>query len=143
MEQISRSALVNFSAEQMFNLVDDIESYQLFVPFCQESTVLERNNIDVIAKLLVAKSGIAKSFTTKNTLNKPHSIKMILVDGPFSHLEGGWQFKPLSETACKIELNLEFEFSNRLASFAFSKIFNLLIDSMVKAFTERAEKVYA
>jgi len=140
---ISRSALVNFSTEQMFNLVDDIESYQSFVPFCKSSKILSRTGNQVTAELLVAKSGIAKSFSTRNLLDKPHSIEMSLVDGPFSQLSGGWTFTSLSESACKIELDLEFEFSNKLATLAFAKIFNLLIESMVSAFTKRAEQVYA
>lgn len=139
---ISRSALVPFSAEQMFNLVDDIESYHLFVPYCKTSSVIERLDNQVTAKLLVAKSGIAKSFTTQNKLDKPNKIFMQLVDGPFSHLSGGWQFISLSESACKIELELDFEFKNKLASFAFAKVFKQLIESMVTAFTERAEKIY-
>ncbi len=142
MNNICRSALVNFSAQQMYDLVDDIQSYHSFVPFCQESSIIERTDEQVIATLLVAKSGIAKSFTTKNNLTAPHSISMELVDGPFSHLSGGWKFTALSERACKIELNLSFEFSNKLTTFAFSKIFNLLIESMVSAFTERAKKIY-
>jgi len=143
MQNICRSALVHFSARQMFDLVDDINNYHLFVPYCQKSAVIERNNQQVIAELKVAKGGLAKSFTTKNSLEPYTFIKMELVDGPFSHLSGGWSFTALSETACKIELNLDFEFSNKLTTFAFSKIFNQLVQSMVSAFTQRAEKIYA
>jgi len=142
MKQICRSALVDFSAQQMFDLVDDIENYHLFVPYCQSSTIIERRSEQVTAQLLVAKSGIAKSFTTKNQLQAPHSILMELVDGPFSHLSGGWTFTELSEQACKIELDIKFEFNNKLATLAFSGIFNKLIESMVAAFTERAQKIY-
>jgi len=143
MKNITRNALVPFSAKQMFELIDDIDSYQLFVPYCQRSTVLTRSEKQVIAELQVAKSGIAKSFTTKNTLKEYALIKMELVDGPFSHLSGNWTFIPLSDSACKIELELNFEFSNKLATLAFSKIFSQLVHSMVSAFTERAEQIYA
>jgi len=143
MEHIRRSALVHFSAQQMFDLVDDIESYQTFVPHCESSKVIDRNDNQVIGELMVAKSGVAKSFTTKNLLDAPNSIQMELVDGPFSHLSGKWVFTPLSEQACKIELDLIFEFSNKLATVIFAKIFSQLLESMVSAFTERAEKVYA
>ena len=142
MSKISRSALVNFSAAQMYDLVDDIESYQSFVPFCKSSKVLARTELAVTAELLVAKSGIAKSFSTRNLLSRPDSIEMSLLKGPFSHLNGGWTFTKLADNACKIELNLEFEFSNKLATFAFAKIFNLLVESMVSAFTKRAREVY-
>jgi len=143
MERICRSALVNYSAQQMFDLVDDIDSYHQFVPHCESSKVIERNGQQVTGELKVAKSGIAKSFTTQNTLEAPHTIKMELVDGPFSHLSGYWYFKSLSPEACKIELDLSFEFSNKLATVLFAKIFSQLVESMVKAFTERAEKIYA
>jgi len=143
MEHICRSALVHFTAQQMFDLVDDIESYQTFVPYCESSKVIERNTSQVIGQLKVAKSGVAKSFTTKNFLDAPNAIQMELVDGPFSHLSGVWTFTALSEQACKIELDLIFEFSNKLATILFAKIFAQLMESMVSAFTERAEKVYA
>ncbi len=142
MQNICRSALVPFSAEQMYELVDDIDNYKSFVPYCRESTVLDRNSQQVTAKLQVAKSGLAKSFTTVNTLEPFEFIRMELIDGPFSHLSGGWRFTALSDSACKIELDLNFEFSNKLTSLAFSKVFNKLVQSMVSAFTKRAEKIY-
>lgn len=142
MEVIKRSALVPFSAEQMYLLVDDIESYPEFVPNCKTAKITQRDEYKVCATLEVAKSGIAKSFSTQNTLIPNQKIHMELLDGPFKHLSGEWQFKPLAEDACKIELNLEFEFSNKLASMAFAGIFNQLIQSMVTAFTDRAKKIY-
>lgn len=142
MERIKRSALIAYSAEQMYRLVDDIEKYPEFVPYCKESEIIERSAEIVSAKLLVSKSGIAKSFSTTNTLTPFKSIHMELLNGPFKYLSGGWSFKALSEDACKIELDLEYEFSNKLASIAFSKIFNQLVQSMVTAFTERAQTIY-
>jgi len=139
---ICRSALVNFSTKQMYDLVDDIDNYQAFVPFCKSSKVLTRTATEVTAELLVAKSGIAKSFSTSNLLSRPNSIEMSLLEGPFAHLNGGWSFTELADNACKIELNLEFEFSNKLATLAFARIFNLLIESMVSAFTKRAREIY-
>ena len=143
MQNICRSALVPFSAKQMYQLVDDIDNYNKFVPYCQTSCVLDRNPQQVTAKLEVAKSGLAKSFTTVNTLKPYEFIAMELIDGPFSHLSGGWRFTALSESACKIELDLNFEFSNKLTTLAFSKVFNKLVQSMVSAFTTQAEKIYA
>ncbi|WP_196139596.1 type II toxin-antitoxin system RatA family toxin [Aliikangiella sp. G2MR2-5] len=142
MESIKRSALVPFSAEQMFSLVDDIERYPEFVPHCKGATIISRSENKVCARLDVAKSGIAKSFATENILVPFSHIEMKLLDGPFRHLSGRWIFTPLSENACKIELDLQFEFSNKLASMAFSGIFNQLIQSMVAAFTTRAEEVF-
>ena len=142
MKTINRSALVHFSAEQMYRLVDDIENYPEFVPNCRKAKILERDENHVSAQLEVAKSGIAKSFSTKNTLTPFDTIHMQLLDGPFKHLSGQWHFKPLADNACKVELHIEFEFNNKLASIAFAKIFNQLIQSMVSAFTDRAQKVY-
>lgn len=142
MENIKRSALVPYSAEKMYQLVDDIERYPEFVPYCKKAIELSREDASVSAELEVAKSGIAKSFSTRNTLVPGKLISMELIDGPFKYLKGDWRFTPLSESACKIELDLSFEFSNKLASIAFTSIFNQLIQSMVAAFTERAEQVY-
>ncbi|MET1256604.1 type II toxin-antitoxin system RatA family toxin [Aliikangiella maris] len=142
MEKINRHALVMFSAEQMFRLVDDIASYPEFVPYCQQAEIISRTENEVTARLEIAKRGIAKSFSTKNTLVPFRSIQMQLIDGPFESFSGHWQFNPLTEEACKIALSLEFEFSNKLASMAFAAIFNQLTHSMVNAFTERAVQVY-
>jgi len=141
-ERIKRSALVPYSVQQMYQLVDDIEKYPEFVPYCKKAEIIQRAPLEVSATLEISKSGIAKSFSTKNTLRPHEHIQMQLLNGPFKYLRGGWHFKALSENACKIELDLEYEFSHRLASIAFAKLFNQLVQSMVGAFTERAEKVY-
>ena len=143
MPSIQRSALVAHSAQAMFDLVNDVESYPDFLPGCQDSKVLEHTAEEMKASLLVAKAGIKQWFTTHNTLIPASRIDMHLVEGPFKRLTGGWTFSALSEDACKIELNLEFEFSNKLAEMAFGKVFNALAASMVNAFTERARSVYS
>lgn len=143
MTKICRSALVNFSNEQMFDLVNDVEKYPLFVPFCSKCILISEDSNFITARLEISKGGFSKAFTTRNQLYPSKKIDMTLVDGPFKHLSGCWSFVPLSEEASKIELNLDFEFSNRLTDIAFSKIFNQLVQSMVAAFTERAKKVYA
>lgn len=143
MPSIQRSALVAHSAEAMFNLVNDVAAYPQFLPGCSDSKILEASQDVMKASLLVAKTGIKQWFTTHNVLEPGKRIDMQLVDGPFRSLNGGWTFSALSEDACKIELNLEFEFSNKLAEMAFGKIFNSLASNMVQAFTERARSVYA
>ena len=143
MPSIHRSALVAHSAEAMFNLVNDVASYPEFLPGCTDSKILDTSAQSMKASLLVAKAGIKQWFTTQNVLEPGKSIQMQLVDGPFRSLTGGWTFSALSEEACKIELNLEFEFSNKLAEMAFGKVFNSLASSMVAAFTDRARSVYA
>ena len=143
MPQISRSALVPFSAQQMFNLVNDVESYPIFLPGCAGSKIIESSASHMMASVDVAKAGIRKTFVTHNKLVDFNQIQMQLVDGPFRKLVGGWTFTELDATACKIELNLEFEFTNGLIDVAFGKIFRDLTGNMVQAFTQRAREVYA
>jgi ribosome-associated toxin RatA of RatAB toxin-antitoxin module len=143
MPHISRSALVPFSAEQMYSLVNDVDAYPKFLPGCTGSRVLDKTDNTMVAAVDVAKAGISKTFTTKNTLTSNQSIDMQLVDGPFRKLMGGWNFTPLSPEACKVELNLDFEFTNKLIELAFGKIFKELAGSMVQAFTLRAKEVYS
>ncbi|GAA4357619.1 type II toxin-antitoxin system RatA family toxin [Kangiella marina] len=142
MKTIKRQALVPYSSQQMFELVDDIEKYPEFLPNCAGATEIERSENLVIANLAVAKGGFEKGFTTRNTNNPYNTIVMELVDGPFKHLTGQWAFTALDENACKIELEVNFEFSNVLTSMAFGTIFNHLTESFVEAFSQRAKSVY-
>lgn len=142
MPQIERSALVFYSCQQMYQLVNDVPSYPQFLPGCVAATVLSANDMQQTARLEISKAGIKQSFTTQNILQPFDRIGMQLVDGPFKFLRGGWQFVPLNEQACKVVLTLEFEFSSKLIEFAFGKIFNELTASMVQAFTNRAKQVY-
>ncbi|KOC88272.1 type II toxin-antitoxin system RatA family toxin [Winslowiella iniecta] len=142
MAQISRSALVPYSAEQMYQLVNDVDAYPEFLPGCTGSRVLESGDHQMTAAVDVSKAGISKTFVTRNTLTDNQSIHMQLVDGPFRKLTGGWRFTSLSEDACKVELNLEFEFTNMLVELAFGRVFKELASSMVQAFTQRAKEVY-
>ncbi|KEY57084.1 type II toxin-antitoxin system RatA family toxin [Serratia sp. DD3] len=142
MPQISRSALVPFSAEQMYQLVNDVSSYPEFLPGCVGSRVIAASPNEMTAAVEVAKAGISKTFTTRNTLLDNQRINMQLVDGPFRKLMGGWQFTALSPEACKVELHLEFEFTNKLVELAFGKVFKELTGNMVQAFTQRAKEVY-
>lgn len=143
MPSISRSALVGFSAKNMFDLVNDVAEYPQFLPGCAESQVLASSASKMKASLLIAKAGVRQWFTTENALVPGESIQMQLVDGPFSHLSGGWTFTALADDACKIELKLTFEFSSKLAAMAFGKVFNNIATNMVNAFIARAKQVYA
>lgn len=142
MAQISRSALVPFSAEQMYRLVNDVDAYPQFLPGCTGSRVLDASSDQMTASVDVSKAGISKTFTTRNTLTDNQRIQMQLIDGPFRKLTGGWNFTALGDDACKVELNLEFEFTNMLVEMAFGRIFKELANSMVQAFTQRAKEVY-
>ncbi|KAA1051720.1 type II toxin-antitoxin system RatA family toxin [Pseudocitrobacter sp. RIT415] len=143
MPQISRTALVPYSAEQMYTLVNDVNAYPDFLPGCTGSRVLESGPTQMTAAVDVSKAGISKTFTTRNILTSNQSILMQLVDGPFKKLIGGWKFIPLSQDACKIEFHLDFEFTNKLIEMAFGRIFKELALNMVQAFTMRAREVYS
>ncbi|WP_271272867.1 type II toxin-antitoxin system RatA family toxin [Aliamphritea hakodatensis] len=142
MTKVDRSALVLHTAEQMFDLVNDVAGYPEFLPWCTGTTVHESSEDIMQASLHVAKAGLKYSFTTRNELQRPGEIRMSLVEGPFSKLAGVWVFTPLSEEACKVSLNLEFDFSGKLASMAMSKVFNQMAATMVDAFVSRADQVY-
>jgi len=139
---INKSALVRYSASQMYELVDDIDAYPEFLPWCKNATVLSRDEDEVHATLALSRGGIHKTFTTCNRLQKGKMIEMRLVDGPFQHLEGFWRFEKLGEGACKVSLDLEFEFSNRLLDVTLGPIFNQIANSLVDAFCERAVNSY-
>ena len=142
MPQISRSALVPFSAEQMYTLVNDVSAYPAFLHGCVGSRILSQASDEMTAAVDVSKAGISKTFVTKNTLQQNQKIQMNLVDGPFRKLSGGWHFTALSEDACKVELHLDFEFTSVLVEAAFGRIFKELAGNMVNAFTSRAKEVY-
>lgn len=142
MPRITRSALVMFSAQQMYELVNDIDSYPEFLPGCVASRIVSETDDTITAALDVAKVGIRKTFTTRNKLTPHQYISVELVDGPFKSLHGGWTFTPLDNEACKVELKLDFEFTSRLVEIAFGGVFKELANAMVQSFSERAKEVY-
>ena len=143
MKKIEKSALVPYTPEQMFVLVDDIDAYSVFLPWCSQSEVVERTADEVKGQLAISYRQLNKSFVTCN-INTPHSqIEMQLVEGPFKHLKGLWLFTPLGNDGCKIELNMEFEFANMLLDMTVGPVFGKIANSLVDAFTERAANVYA
>ncbi|MDU0354706.1 type II toxin-antitoxin system RatA family toxin [Paraglaciecola aquimarina] len=142
MSNVSRSALVAYSADSMFDLINDVQSYPEFIPGCAETKVLEQTEDMMRASILISKAGVKQWFTTSNSLLRGESIQMDLVDGPFSKLSGGWTIKALSDSACKIELNLDFAFSSKLVEMAFGRVFNAIAGNMVVAFTDRAKQIY-
>lgn len=142
MTTVQKSALVRFPAHLMFDLVEDIASYPKFLPWCSGSRIIRRSGDVVDAELDVSRAGFNKSFATRNTILAPQEIRMSLLNGPFSHLEGLWTFTALRSDASKISLDLEFEMSGKLASLAFGAIFNQICNTMVGAFSDRAKVIY-
>jgi ribosome-associated toxin RatA of RatAB toxin-antitoxin module len=143
MATVSRSALVPYSPQQMFDLVNDVEHYPEFLQWCESTEVLEDKPDEMLARLHLAFGGLKKSFTTRNRLQPGKMIEIRLVDGPFHHLEGFWRFNPLAEgAACKVVLDMEFDFSTPLVKFAFGPVFTQIANSLVDSFTKRARVVY-
>jgi ribosome-associated toxin RatA of RatAB toxin-antitoxin module len=142
MTRIHKSALVPYSAEQMYTLVDDIPAYPEFLPWCSSSKEINRGENEVEASLDIAHSGVHKSFTTRNRLEINKTIEMQLVEGPFKHLHGIWRFEPLGDAGSKVMLDLEFEFSSKLLGMTFGPLFSKIASSLVDAFIQRAQKVY-
>jgi ribosome-associated toxin RatA of RatAB toxin-antitoxin module len=139
---VQRSALVPYSARQMFELVDDIESYPEFLPWCSGARIESREDAVLEATLELNKGGIRKAFTTRNLRHEYDSIQMQLVGGPFSHLDGGWRFTDIAGQGCKVELGLQFEFESTLVDIVFGSFFEDTCNSLVDAFTQRATAVY-
>lgn len=142
MAHISRSALVPYSTEQMYRLVDNIAEYPHFLPWCSRAEEHQRENQTVKASVEISKGALNKSFTTLNTLVPNTSIEMSLIDGPFKHLHGFWRFEPLDTQACKVSFDLDFEFSNKIVAFAIGSIFNQVANTLVDSFVKRAHELY-
>lgn len=142
MNTLKRSALVPYSARQMFDLVNSIEEYPRFLPWCEKSKVISQSNEEIVASLEIAWKGIHKSFTTCNTLTPYHRIDIKLVEGPLKHMEGIWQFEVLDEHACKVLLDLEFEFAGNFIDKFFQPVFQHIANTLVDAFCKRAVELY-
>jgi len=142
MKTVTTNALVPYSTQQMFDLVNDIEAYPEFMPGCVAARILQSGNNWLEAELSLSKSGFNQSFVTHNRLSAPDSIQMSLVRGPFSSLEGIWRFRALSDTACKVEFELTFELQNRLLQMATGKMFASISQQQVDAICRRATAIY-
>ena len=138
MKRIARSAIVEHSAEEMYALVDDIESYPSFLPWCSNARV-ERVDSGKRATLTVGLRGLRQSFTTLNENRAGEAIDMQLVEGPFRRFSAAWRFRPLGERACSIEFILEYEFSSRALGRLLEPLFDHIADTMVDAFKRRAD----
>jgi ribosome-associated toxin RatA of RatAB toxin-antitoxin module len=142
MSRVEKSVLIERSAQQMFDLVEDIESYPQFLPWCGETRVDFRDEKRTVATLHANFHGVKAHFTTENAKEAPSGMSMKLVSGPFRRLEGGWRFRPLAENACKIEFQISYEFSNKLFEKIIGPMFNQIANTFVEAFVKRARQVY-
>lgn len=138
---IHKSTLVPYSQEQMFDLVNAIEAYPEFVPYCHSSRIIGHRHDELRATLCFERGGFRKSFTTLNRMHPHKMIEVRLIEGPFKQLEGFWQFEP-KESRCHVSLDLEFEFASQWLSLMFGPIFNQVASTLVDAFSKRARSVY-
>ena len=141
MATINRSALVNYSAQAMYELVNDVASYPQFMDGCYGAEIIEQTDQTMLAKLELRKAGVQVNLTTSNTLIPHSSIEMQLQDGPFNSLKGLWLFTPLSDDACKVSLDLQFEFSSRSLGLAASGLFSGVASNLVDSLCRRANEV--
>ena len=143
MKTIHKSVLIWFSADEMFRLVTDVPSYPQFLPWCDRSAVIETTDDGMVAEIGMAFSGFHKSFTTRNTHVPGRQVKLTLINGPFKHLEGTWDFIPLAEgqRACKVELTLNYSFESVFGALV-GPVFERIASTLVDAFVKRAEQVY-
>lgn len=126
----------------MFELVNNIEDYPRFLPWCHSTKIISRTETEVVASIEINWKGIHKSFTTKNTLHPYERMDMNLVTGPLKHMEGIWNFLPLDEHACKVELDMEFAFAGGFVDRLFQPVFQHIANSLVDAFCKRAVELY-
>lgn len=142
MPEITRTVLVEHSPEDMFGLVDGVESYPEFLPWCGGAAVAYRDDVTTRATIQINYRGIKQSFTTQNTKAPPRVMSVKLVEGPFRTLDGDWRFLALPGGGCKIEFRLHYEFSSRILEKLVGPVFHYIANTMVDAFVRRAEAVY-
>ncbi len=140
--RVDRNAIMPYTAEAMYQLVADVETYPEFLPWCRSASVQSGNGDEVEASLEIARGPVRKTFTTRNRLEPGEAIRMSLVDGPFKHLQGEWRFTPLGNDGSKIELHLEFDFDSRILRATVGPVFNHIAETMVDAFCKRAHALY-
>lgn len=142
MPTIHRSQRVPYTAAQMFDLVNDVEAYPEFLHGVRDARIEERGDGYIQATIDIGVSGIHKSFTTRNTFERPQRLDIELVSGPFRHLDGLWEFEDVGERQCEVSVKLTFEVVRSPLSFVFSMVFEELVRAQVAAFVQRAKAVY-
>lgn len=145
MKTVHKSVLIWYTPQEMYDLVTDVAKYPAFLPWCDRASVLSQDAQGMTAEIGIAFSGIRQTFTTQNTHTSPHSVAMKLVNGPFSKLDGQWNFSDVgdgSQRACKVELSLQYGFDSPTLSKLIGPVFDKIAASMVDAFVKRAQQVY-
>jgi len=142
MAEVVKSVLVPYSAAEMYDLVDRVEDYPKFLPWCGGTELHRRDDTITEATIRIHYLAVNQSFTTENTKRHPEEMLIRLKRGPFRKMEGYWHFRPLKDVACKIEFMLHYEFSSHLLEKVLGPVFGMVTNNLVDAFVHRAEKVY-
>jgi ribosome-associated toxin RatA of RatAB toxin-antitoxin module len=151
MKHVKRSVLLWYSPREMYELVTAVEDYPMFLPWCAQSEVVERHSDGMTARLTLAKGGLRHAFTTRNRQRDGREVRIELVDGPFSELEGTWVFLPVARgsdardadaPACRIEFDLRYAFANVALETLISPVFDRIANTLVDSFVQRAEQVH-
>lgn len=142
MAMVEKSVLIEHSAQQMFDLVNEVEDYPGFLPWCSQTRVEFRDASRTVATLHINYRSVKSHFTTENEKEIPLRMRIKLVDGPFRRLEGLWHFRPLAENACKIEFRLSYDFSSKMFEKVIGPVFSQIANTFVDAFVKRADEVY-
>ena len=142
MDTIDRSALVHYTPQEMYALVSDVEAYPEFLPWCGAAVLHWRDGDVLEGSVEMRIAGLRRSFRTRNRMREYDAIDMELVEGPFSHLSGGWSFKALDHIGCKVSLEVEFEVKSRATNRLLGRYFEEICNSLVDAFVRRAGDIY-
>lgn len=142
MTQLHREVILPYSAQQMYELVNDVAAYPEFLPWCRSAQILQCSRDEMLASIEVVASGVSKSFTTRNELVPYQKIDMELVNGPFKNFSSIWQFDMIDQEHCRVTLDMSFQFSNRLMAILLEKVFNRAAQKMTDAFSQRANELY-
>ncbi len=143
MPHVLKSVLVSHSAEAMFDLVDAVERYPEFLPWCGGARVLSRDDTHTEASIEIRYRGVTQSFTTRNEKIRPQQMRLALIEGPFKDLRGAWRFAPLTNTACKVEFELEYAFGNALIEAVLGPVMAMIADTFIDRFVTRADALAA
>jgi len=142
MRRVERTAIVRHTPDQMFDLVVDVEAYPEFLPWCEGSELRSKTETEIVGGMTLGIKGFNASFATRNILQRPEVMNMVLEEGPFKTLEGIWEFKALGEDACKVSLTIDFEFESAMQDMLLGGSFEVICNKLIDAFIERANDVY-
>lgn len=131
-----------YSSDELFQLVNDVDSYPRFLPWCRSAESNQISDEEVLASVEIYRVGLHRTFTTRNRLHPPSAIHMTLESGPFRHLEGDWTFRSLADSGCRVSLDLEFAFASRLLDAVFAPIFSEVMSSLIDAFVKEARRLH-